>query len=226
MTFVCRFVSLSLAISLLGLTGAFGASVETLEVVHKKALKEGGTLNFYGTLAQVNAEKILPVFEKQFPGIKVNHVDATSDKLVARAVTEFGHVDVMCNNAAAPGTDKFIWEQTLENWNATIATDHTDGEPPSFGSTILVNIGCTTNRSSAETKSVIANSPGASRNAPMAAAEVDAAATAAEIAEISSSVCSTRPPCLGMRAASISRIVVAGVIGYAATKRTPPRRAP
>jgi iron(III) transport system substrate-binding protein len=52
------------------------------------AVKEGGTLNFYGTLAQVNAEKILPVFEKRFPGIKINHVDATSDKLVARAVTE------------------------------------------------------------------------------------------------------------------------------------------
>ena len=31
----------------------------------------------------------------------------------------------MCNNAAAPGTDKFIWEQTLENWNATIAIDVT-----------------------------------------------------------------------------------------------------
>ena len=31
----------------------------------------------------------------------------------------------MMNNAAAPGTDKFIWEQTLENWNATIATDVT-----------------------------------------------------------------------------------------------------
>ena len=40
------------------------------------------------TLAQINAEKIFPVFEKRFPGIKVNHVDATSDKLVARAVTE------------------------------------------------------------------------------------------------------------------------------------------
>ena len=39
--------------------------------------------------------------------------------------TEFGHVDVMCNNAAAPGTDKFIWEQTLENWNSTIAIDVT-----------------------------------------------------------------------------------------------------
>jgi NAD(P)-dependent dehydrogenase (short-subunit alcohol dehydrogenase family) len=45
--------------------------------------------------------------------------------MVARAVTEFGHVDVMCNNAAAPGSDKFIWEQTLENWNATIAIDVT-----------------------------------------------------------------------------------------------------
>src|SRR5215213_1684108 len=45
--------------------------------------------------------------------------------MVARAVEEFGHVDVMCNNAAAPGTDRFIWEQTLENWNATIAIDVT-----------------------------------------------------------------------------------------------------
>lgn len=64
------------------------SSAETLDDIHKKALKEGGTLNFYGTLAQINAERILPVFEKRFPGIKVNHVDATSDKLVARAVTE------------------------------------------------------------------------------------------------------------------------------------------
>ncbi len=61
---------------------------QSLDELHKSASKEGGTLNFYGTLAQINAEKILPVFEKRFPGIKVNHVDATSDKLVARAVTE------------------------------------------------------------------------------------------------------------------------------------------
>lgn len=64
------------------------AGAQSLDDLHKLALKEGGTLNFYGTLAQVNAEKILPVFEKRFPGIKINHVDATSDKLVARAVTE------------------------------------------------------------------------------------------------------------------------------------------
>ena len=61
---------------------------QSLDELHKQAVKEGGTMNFYGTLAQINAEKILPVFEKRFPGIKINHIDATSDKLVARAVTE------------------------------------------------------------------------------------------------------------------------------------------
>ena len=61
---------------------------QTIDEVYKAALKEGGTFNFYGTLAQVNAVKIIPVFEKRFPGIKVNHVDVTSDKLAARAITE------------------------------------------------------------------------------------------------------------------------------------------
>ena len=45
--------------------------------------------------------------------------------MIARAVDEFGHVDIMCNNAAAPGVDTWVWEQTLENWNATIAIDVT-----------------------------------------------------------------------------------------------------
>ena len=64
------------------------AAGQPLDELYKLALKEGGTLNFYATLAQINAEKILPVFEKRFPGIKVNHVDATADKLAARAITE------------------------------------------------------------------------------------------------------------------------------------------
>ncbi len=45
--------------------------------------------------------------------------------MVARAVTEFGRVDILCNNAAVPGQDRWIWEQTLENWNATMAVDIT-----------------------------------------------------------------------------------------------------
>jgi iron(III) transport system substrate-binding protein len=64
------------------------AAGQSLDEIYKHALKEGGTLNFYGTLAQINAAKILPVFEQRFPGIKVNHVDATADKLAARAITE------------------------------------------------------------------------------------------------------------------------------------------
>jgi iron(III) transport system substrate-binding protein len=74
---------LSLRISL-----AASAQTESLDELYKKALKEEGVVNCYCSLAQINAEKIYPVFEKRFPGIKINHVDATSDKLSARAITE------------------------------------------------------------------------------------------------------------------------------------------
>jgi NAD(P)-dependent dehydrogenase (short-subunit alcohol dehydrogenase family) len=55
--------------------------------------------------------------------------DVTSETdiaaMVDRAMTEFGQVDILLNNAAAPGQDKWVWEQTLENFNATIAVDLT-----------------------------------------------------------------------------------------------------
>jgi iron(III) transport system substrate-binding protein len=93
---------------------------QSLDELHKSALKEGGTLNFYGTLAQINAEKILPVFEKRFPGIKINHVDATSDKLVARAVSEarggktLGDVlQVPLENVSQAHDQKLLLETTL-----------------------------------------------------------------------------------------------------------------
>jgi iron(III) transport system substrate-binding protein len=86
-----RRIILSVMTAVLALTlrvGAEAAEAQSIDELYKLALKEGGTLNFYGTLAQINAEKILPVFEKRFPGLKVNHVDATADKLAARAITE------------------------------------------------------------------------------------------------------------------------------------------
>ena len=64
------------------------AQTESLDQLYKKALKEEGILNCYCSLAQINAEKIYPVFEKRFPGVRINHVDATSDKLAVRAITE------------------------------------------------------------------------------------------------------------------------------------------
>jgi iron(III) transport system substrate-binding protein len=74
--------------SVLLLCGPVSVYAQTLDELHKKALSEGGTLNFYATLAQVNASTILPTFEKRFPGVKVNHVDATSDQLAARIIAE------------------------------------------------------------------------------------------------------------------------------------------
>ena len=55
--------------------------------------------------------------------------DVTSEADVAAmvdvAMDRWGQVDVLMNNAAVPGQDKFIWEQTLDNWNATFAVDVT-----------------------------------------------------------------------------------------------------
>ena len=55
--------------------------------------------------------------------------DVTSEDdiraMVDRAMVEFGQVDFMLNNAAAPGQDMWVWEQTVENFNATLAIDLT-----------------------------------------------------------------------------------------------------
>src|SRR5919106_435740 len=64
------------------------AANETIDEVYQKALKEEGVLSCYCSLAQINAQKIFPEFEKRFPGVRINHVDATSDKLAVRAITE------------------------------------------------------------------------------------------------------------------------------------------
>jgi hypothetical protein len=64
------------------------AHAQSLDEVYQKALAEGGTLNFYGTLAPNQASKILLVFEKRFPGIKIHQTDLTSDALAARAIAE------------------------------------------------------------------------------------------------------------------------------------------
>jgi 3-oxoacyl-[acyl-carrier protein] reductase len=55
--------------------------------------------------------------------------DVTSEADVAAmvdvAMDRWGQVDILMNNAAVPGKDLYIWEQTLENWNATFAVDVT-----------------------------------------------------------------------------------------------------
>lgn len=41
--------------------------------------------------------------------------------MVDRAMDAFGQVDILINNAVIPGKDLYVWEQTLDNWNAVIA---------------------------------------------------------------------------------------------------------
>lgn len=43
--------------------------------------------------------------------------------MVEAAMSRWGQVDVMLNNAAVPGTDKFIWEQTIDNFMDTYKVD-------------------------------------------------------------------------------------------------------
>jgi len=43
--------------------------------------------------------------------------------MVDVAMSRWGKVDVMMNNAAVPGKDKFIWEETVDNWISTYEVD-------------------------------------------------------------------------------------------------------
>ena len=64
------------------------AKSESHDELHEKAKKEGGKLNLYASLSANSIEVILPAFMKRFPGITVDHTDATGDKLIARIVAE------------------------------------------------------------------------------------------------------------------------------------------
>jgi iron(III) transport system substrate-binding protein len=86
------------------------ARSQSLDELHKTALKEGGTLNFYATLAQINAARILPVFEKRFPGIKVGDV-----------------LQVPLENVAQAHDQKLLLETTLPE-----AADHIAGMKGTF----------------------------------------------------------------------------------------------
>jgi iron(III) transport system substrate-binding protein len=74
-------------VSLLTLPGAFAASAESLDPLYEKAKKEG-KLTIYAALSARSMEVILPAFMKRFPGVTIDHIDATADKLLARIVAE------------------------------------------------------------------------------------------------------------------------------------------
>jgi iron(III) transport system substrate-binding protein len=60
---------------------------ESLETLYQKAKQEGRVV-IYAATSTKTEEVVFPAFERRFPGIKVNHVNATADKLTARAIAE------------------------------------------------------------------------------------------------------------------------------------------
>lgn len=52
-------------------------------------------------------------------------VESDVDSLADTVAERFGRIDYMINNAAYAGEDRYIHEQTLDNWNRVIATNLT-----------------------------------------------------------------------------------------------------
>jgi iron(III) transport system substrate-binding protein len=95
LSLLIRCLALCSLFSVLDVNAALAASApasaskaESMDELYEKVKKEGGQLTLYIALSARSEEVILPIFRKRFPVIQVNHIDATSDKLVARAVAE------------------------------------------------------------------------------------------------------------------------------------------
>lgn len=97
-----------------------GASTGCGPVMARRFVEEGAKV----LLAARRLELVQEAADAAGGGTVAMRADVTNEDdvqaMVERAISEFGQVDILLNNAAVPGTDKFVWEQTLENWNATI----------------------------------------------------------------------------------------------------------
>jgi iron(III) transport system substrate-binding protein len=84
--------SVCVVVSVLSFSRAFAAStpapMESLDQLHEKVKKEGGKLTIYAALSARSMEVILPAFMKRFPGVSLDHIDATADQLLARVSAE------------------------------------------------------------------------------------------------------------------------------------------
>jgi 3-oxoacyl-[acyl-carrier protein] reductase len=102
-----------------------GASTGCGPVMAKLFVEQGAKV----LLSARREELVLQAARDAGEGAVGMRADVTSEDdiraMVGRAMDEFGQIDVLLNNAAAPGQDKWVWEQTLENFNATLAIDLT-----------------------------------------------------------------------------------------------------
>jgi iron(III) transport system substrate-binding protein len=65
----------------------FAAAADSLDQLYEKAKKEG-KITLYAPLSPQTMSVLPAAFMKRFPGITVDHIDATSDRLIARVLSE------------------------------------------------------------------------------------------------------------------------------------------
>jgi iron(III) transport system substrate-binding protein len=90
--FPSKVLRLGIILCILSVPAAFPArspaATDSIAELHEKAKKEGGKLALYAPLSARAMNVIPAAFMKRFPGVTVDHVDATPDKLLARIVSE------------------------------------------------------------------------------------------------------------------------------------------
>jgi NAD(P)-dependent dehydrogenase (short-subunit alcohol dehydrogenase family) len=100
-----------------------GASTGLGPVMSRMLADEGAKL----VLAARRAELVEEVAHAIGDAAVALRADVTNEDDVARmvdaAMRRWGQVDVMMSNAAVPGTDKWIWEQTVDNFLDTYKVD-------------------------------------------------------------------------------------------------------
>lgn len=80
-------VALALIICAASAGKLFAAAADSLDQLYEKAKKEG-KITLYAPLSPRAMSVIPAAFMKRFPGITVDHIDATSDRLIARVLAE------------------------------------------------------------------------------------------------------------------------------------------
>ena len=102
-----------------------GASTGCGPVMAALFVREGAKVLMAARREELVAEAAAKIGENAI----AMRADVTNEEdikeMVDRAMKAWGQVDIMLNNAAVPGQDKYVWEQTLDNWNSTIAVDVT-----------------------------------------------------------------------------------------------------
>jgi len=106
-----------------------GVKVESLDALYQKAKNEGRVV-IYAASSTNTEEIVFPAFEKRFPGITVNHVNATADKLVARAIAEARGGKILAD--VVSGTMNYINQLKEQNLLADLALPEAVAYPPAL----------------------------------------------------------------------------------------------